>query len=329
MRPDRKEGHRARSGAMEVLEQGLKVALSAFLRHLQDLEGRSRHTVDSYSSDLQAYFRFVSRTLERPVGLSDLTPAHGRLWLAEMNASGLAPRTVARRRSALRRFLRYLTEKGLMRSGSGARLPAPKIGRPLPEALPEAALGEALDALPSGDWFASRDRAICEFLYGSGLRVAELSALDLDDLDLASGWVRVRGKGARERMVCIGGRCAQALRDYLQQRDARGVTPGETALFLNRWGGRLSPRSVERIVRKRLVHPRLGPVHPHALRHSFATHMLDAGADLRAIQALLGHKSLDTTQVYTNVSIQALRRAFEKAHPRASSVSRRDVADAR
>lgn len=265
----------------------------------------------------------------RPADLADLSAAHARLWIAQQQARRARPRSIARRRSALRRFTRYLRREGLLALDPARRLPAPKTGRPLPQALPAERLKERLDA----DWGAApadrRDRAMCELLYGAGLRVSELVRLDLTDLDLAGRWLRVQGKGSRERTVCFGDQAHEALRAYLGSRSALGApragarrAPG--ALFLNARGERLTARSVQRIVRARLADPLLGTPHPHALRHSFATHMLDRGADLRAIQALLGHRSLDTTQVYTHVSTAALRETFERAHPRARVRRRHD-----
>jgi site-specific recombinase XerD len=260
----------------------------------------------------------------RPAAFADLTPAHARLWIASQQAAGARPRSIARRRSALRRFARFLCHAGHLESDPGQRLPAPKIGRPLPKALSAALLQARLDQAWGAGAADQRDRAICEILYGAGLRVSELARLDLGDLDLAGGWLRVQGKGARERQVCFGEGARASLTAYLALRSALRPPGGRAirerdapALFLNPRGGRLTVRSVQRIVQTRLADPALGRPHPHALRHSFATHMLDRGADLRAIQALLGHRSLDTTQVYTHVSTAALRATFDRAHPRA------------
>jgi integrase/recombinase XerC len=309
-RPRRRPEPRAATEA--PADPGLAAAAAAFLRELGHLEGRSPRTVAAYGADLRALFAWLAERTGRPARLADLDPAHARLWVAAQQASGARPRTIVRHRSALRRFTRFLTREGLLGRDPAQRLPAPRIGRPLPRALAAGPLAERLDGSWGDDATSLRDRAICELLYGAGMRVAELVALDRDDLDLEGGWVRVRGKGARERLVCFGDQARRALTDHLRARPA-----GEAALWRNARGGRLTARSVERIVARRLSSPVLGRVHPHALRHSFATHMLDRGADLRAIQALLGHRSLDTTQVYTHVSVAQLRAAFERAHPRA------------
>jgi site-specific recombinase XerD len=265
----------------------------------------------------------------RPAALADLTAAHARLWIASQQAGGARPRSIARRRSALRRFARFLCHAGHLERDPAQRLPAPKIGRPLPTALSADRLQSRLDQAWGEAPADQRDRAICELLYGAGLRVSELTRLDLGDLDLAGGWLRVQGKGARERRVCFGEGARAALAAYLALRPAlrppgvRVIRERDAgALLLNPRGGRLTVRSVQRIVQTRLADPALGRPHPHMLRHSFATHMLDRGADLRAIQALLGHRSLDTTQIYTHVSTAALRASFDRAHPRARAPQR-------
>jgi integrase/recombinase XerC len=308
-----------------IADERLTFAWHAFLRELQHLEGRSPHTVRAYDQDLTGLFRFLTERTGRPASLADLTAAHARLWVAAQQAGRAKPRSIARRRAALRHFTRFLRRENLLATDPAQRLPAPKLGRSLPKALSAERLQEILDRSWGNDPASLRDLAICELLYGAGLRVSELTQLDLGDVDLSSQWLRVRGKGARERTVCFGDRARNAVRIYLSARPGlRSALAGQPprdpgAMFLNARGGRLTVRSVQRIVRLRLADPVLGHPHPHALRHSFATHMLDRGADLRAIQALLGHRSLDTTQVYTHVSTAALRASFERAHPRARS----------
>jgi len=318
MRPRRASPEASGAHALPA-DPGLAAACAAFLRELRHLEGRSPRTIAAYGADLRALFAWLAARTGRAARLADLDAAHARLWIASQQAAGAQPRTIVRHRSALRRFTRYLTREGLLQLDPAQRLPAPKVGRALPKALGAAPLAERLDGSWGNDPASLRDRAICELLYGAGLRVAELVTLDRGDLDLVGGWVRVRGKGARERLVCVGEPARAAIERYLRVLPAWRERGAERApaLFRNPRGGRLTIRSVQRIVARRLSDPVLGRVHPHALRHSFATHMLDRGADLRAIQALLGHRSLDTTQVYTHVSIARLREAFERAHPRA------------
>ncbi len=331
---------------METTDATLRAAVSGFERQLRHLEGRSERTITAYLADLAGFFAFLCERTGRPAALGDLDAAHLQLWMAAQHASGARPRSIQRRRSALRRFLDYLVRADLALENPAQALPAPKVGRSLPRSLSSERLVARLEELAGGeDPIELRDWTICELLYGTGLRVSELAACNLPDLDLRRGWLRVRGKGARERVVCFGQAAQGALRIYLKARGRlrEGHRPGhrsgyqtghqsghllehqpghaagevEEALLLNARGTRLSVRSIQRIVQRRLSDPVLGEVHPHLLRHSFATHMLDRGADLRAIQALLGHRSLNTTQLYTHLSTAQLRRAFDQAHPRA------------
>ena len=314
-------GPTASRRAQEHLDETLRLALAAFIRELRFLEGRSERTVQSYGTDLLAFFTHVAERTGRKARIADLDAGHMRLWLAAQHAGGAGPRSVSRRRSALRRLCAFLSHERLLAGNPASRLPAPRVGRALPKALAAERLAHVLDGRWEQDAPGRRDLAICELLYGAGLRVAELVAIDLGDIDLQRGWLRIKGKGARER-TAVFGKCARvATEAYLEKRGDLGPRPAAesdpVALFLNARGGRLSIRSVQRIVARRLLDPVLGKVHPHLLRHSFATHMLDRGADLRAIQALLGHRSLDTTQIYTHVSTARLRHAFDRAHPRA------------
>jgi integrase/recombinase XerC len=304
----------------------LQAAINAFVRELDHLEGRSRHTVDAYGRDLLRFFDFVASRTGRAATLHDLDAAHMRLWLAAQHSTGAKARSVVRRRSALRRFVKYLLREELIASDPASRLPAPKVGRQLPHTLDANRLAGLLGASWGEAPADRRDQAICELLYSAGLRVSELVGLDLPDIDIKRCWLRVKGKGSKEREVCFGDAARLALSAYLKVRGHFGrqlkqPPPPTSALFLNTRGGRLTVRSVQRIVERRLWDPILGKVHPHLLRHSFATHMLDQGADLRAIQVLLGHQSLDTTELYTHVSTAQLKREFAAAFPRAAAES--------
>ncbi len=321
-------GRKAETSAEAVFDGALGAHLDRFLRELEHAEGRSPHTVAAYRRDLVAFCSHRRERTGRPAQREDLTEGNLRQWLGALHQAGAQPRSVVRRRSALRRFLRYLTREGVLETDPSAQLPAPKVGRPLPHSVDAERLAAVLDRPWGDDAAAHRDRAICELLYGAGVRVAELVAADRRDLELAAGRLRVRGKGARERVACFGEKARGALERYLEVRVELRSTGAATkrrsagaedppALFLNQRGGRLTVRSVQRIVETRLGDPLLGHVHPHLLRHSFATHMLDRGADLRAIQSLLGHRSLDSTQIYTHVSVTRLREAVERFHPRA------------
>ncbi len=303
-------------GQPEVITADLRGRLDRFIQELEFAEGRSPHTVAAYRRDILAFCAHRRQRTGRPARLADLTEGHLRTYLGSQHYSGAEPRSVVRRRSALRRFLRHLTREGALAQDPSPRLPAPKIGRPLPHTVDAERLATLLERPWGDDEAARRDLAICELLYGAGVRVAELVAADLADLDLRAGRLRVQGKGARERIACFGAKARAALEAYLAARRQLAPADGQP-LFLNQRGGRLTARSVQRIVAARLRDPLLGHVHPHLLRHSFATHMLDRGADLRAIQSLLGHRSLDSTQIYTHVSVARLREAVERFHPRA------------
>ena len=286
-------------------------AVAAFLRYLVAERGASAHTVRSYRADLVDCTSFLER---RALGaLADADARVLRAYLADLHARGLARTSMARRLATLRSFFRFLVRRGRVRSNPAREVRTPTLPGRLPAHLP-IDQSEALFRQPLGDDETSRrDRAILEVLYASGVRVAELAGLDLEDVDLREGALRVLGKGRKERMVPLGTKAIEALRAYLGAREgARG------ALFRNRRGGRLTVRSLHRIVRDRARAAGLaGHVTPHTLRHTFATHLLDAGADLRLIQELLGHARLTTTQRYTHVSAERLAKVYDAAHPRA------------
>jgi site-specific recombinase XerD len=277
--------------------------LSRFLDHLRVERGLSAHTLRAYTRTLTD----LRQTL-CDVNFNSAERMHLRRYLFQV-ASGKAPATQARHVAAIRTFYRWLLREGHVTQSIAEDLQPPKIGQHLPNyiSVPQA------DELVEEATLSVRDRAILEVLYGCGLRVAEVSGLDQDDLQLEIGVVVVRrGKGGKERRVPIGPPAADALRALLET-----LPCGESHVFRNARGGRLSPRSIRRIVAKAGQVAGLSGLHPHALRHSFATHLLDAGADLRGIQELLGHASLATTQRYTHVSVEALLNVYRGAHPHA------------
>jgi integrase/recombinase XerC len=293
----------------------VREALERFLAELAALRA-SPHTVAAYRRD-------VTRALDlaggpgRPVGAEQWTRELLERSLRDLHRRSHAAGTAARALAAWRSFSRFCVRKGLLRHDPARALPFPRVPRRLPRTLPARDLGRALDELAQADPAARRDRALIETAYSAGLRLAELVGLNHGDLDLAGGLVRVRGKGRRERIVPVGRTALAALRGYLEgERRANGRR--DQPIFAGAAGRRLSGRTVQRIVRRRLgqVAGGLG-VTPHALRHSFASHLLDRGADLRAIQELLGHRSLASTQIYTHVTRSRLRRAYDLAHPRA------------
>ncbi|GAA1229523.1 integrase/recombinase XerC [Oryzihumus leptocrescens] len=296
-------------------------AVEAFARHLRSERGRSEHTQRAYLGDVRSLLGFAT---ERGVtGLADLQLADLRSWLAHLSESGAARSTVARRAAAARAFLQWATRTGRIATDPSLRLAAPKRSRSLPAVLKPTEATDLLDvaavASDDDDPIHLRDRAALELLYASAVRVGELVGLDIDDVDLAAGTVRVLGKGAKERVVPFGDPARRALQDWLDRGRPQLVTPESgPALLLGRRGRRADPRQVRSAVHALLSHVQDAPdLGPHGLRHSAATHLLEGGADLRTVQEMLGHASLATTQIYTHVSVDRLRRSYEQAHPRA------------
>jgi integrase/recombinase XerC len=296
-------------------------ALGEFLRHLALEKNSSAHTVKSYREDLtQALTFFRTRLSDKDPALKHLNTRLLRAYLAWLHEQGYAKTTIARRLAAARSWCRFLCRQGLLESNPADGLRGPRQDKKLPGFLSEVDLATLL-ATPSSDTpLGLRDRAILETLYSAGLRVSELTGLDLESIDLVAGLITVRGKGKRERLALLGPQSVAALKRWLEARDAlarrRSKTP--TAIFLNKNGTRLTSRSVGRLLEKYLAIAGLDPrASPHTLRHSFATHLLDRGADIRGVQELLGHRSLATTQIYTHVTTTRLQESYQKAHPRA------------
>jgi integrase/recombinase XerC len=320
--------------------------LKAFLQHLALNRNASPHTVRAYDSDLSQFIAHAAAAAG--VKVRDLVPTQlDRLalrgFLADLHKRGQSRATAARKLAAARTFLRYLRREDLIQDDPGALVATPKRDIRMPAHLSEAEMSDLIES-PGGDSvLARRDRAILELFYASGLRLSELAGLDVDDVNLSAKMVRVLGKGGKERIVPFNSSAASALRAYVKERDAlisgrdgQGRPEGRHGqdrregqgrkrqsrardpLFLNFRGGRLTTRSVDRLVRRYVAASgaRMG-ISPHALRHSFATHLLQRGADLRAIQELLGHARLSTTQRYTHVNAAQLLEVYKKAHPRA------------
>jgi integrase/recombinase XerC len=303
------------------LPPAFQAVVEEFATHLRTEQDRSDHTVRAYVGDVTDLMDHMIR-LGR-FELSGLDVEVLRSWLARQRTQGRARTTLARRASALRMFTGWAHRRGLLETDSGARLASPKGRRPLPEVLriDEAAtlLDAVADEATGGDPVALRDRAVLELLYATGTRVSELVGLDLGDLDEARRVVRVLGKGRRERTVPYGLPAERAVRDWLAHgRSELATAEAGQALLVGVRGGRLGARAAREIVHVRLrAVPGAPDMGPHGVRHSAATHLLEGGADLRSVQELLGHASLATTQIYTHVSIDRLRRAYEQAHPRA------------
>ena len=296
-------------------------AAEAYTAHLRDVRRLSPASVRAYRSDLADFAASVGID-----ALADVDLEHLREWLWSATKRGDAKSTIARRTAAARGFFGWAVEQGVIPADPSLRLVAPKRGRSLPAVAQADALARLLDELEAsargGDPLALRDHAVLELLYGTGVRVSELCALDLDDADRERRTVRVTGKGSKERVVPFGGAAARALEAYLVRGRpallARRDDPGrDRATFLGARGGRLGPRAAYDIVARTLGPVARATVGPHALRHSAATHLLDGGADLRTVQELLGHASLGTTQIYTHVSSERLAASYRLAHPRA------------
>jgi len=297
----------------------LPPAFALFLAHLQVERRSSPHTVRAYRKDLE---QFAAHLEASGVAFDVATPACVRSFLAR-SAPGAGPVSLARKLSTLRSLYRFLAGQGLGGTNPARALRNPRQPKRLPTVLPEEEAAALVEAPAAGQPMALRDRAFLELLYSSGLRVSELVSLDAGDLDLAQGLVRVMGKRRKERVVPVGRPASEALARWLADgRPALAAGPegarGGEALFLNRRGGRLTARSVARSLDRWVLGAGLPRhVHPHVLRHSFATHLLGNGADLRAIQELLGHASLSTTQRYTRVDWKRLAQVYDDAHPRA------------
>jgi integrase/recombinase XerC len=294
----------------------VREALERFLTELSASRRASPHTAAAYRRDVGAVLDFAAGP-GKPVAAAQWTRALLEGAMRKKTLEGQSARSVARALSACRTFSRFCARRGILPSDPAAGLRNPRLPQRIPRPVPAPLLQKALDGLAGETIAVRRDRALLEIAYSVGLRVSELVSLNHGDLDRSASVVRVRGKGRRERITPIGASALAALDRYLET--ARRMT-GEAAapLFLGRGGGRLGVRAVQRAVKRRLATLAVGlRVSPHTLRHSFATHLLDRGADLRAIQEMLGHRSLRTTQVYTHVSRARLRKAYDLAHPRA------------
>jgi len=292
--------------------------LEAFLHHLEVVEDRSPHTLRAYWNDLS---RVVADLEARGVVRApDVDLLVLRAHLAGLRREKLAPTTVARRISAVRTFFRWMGREGRIEGNPAEGLRTPRRPRSLPRVLTPEEVERLLEIPPEEGWQGERDRALLETLYSTGARVAEAAGLDLRDLDLDGGTVRLRGKGRRERLGALGRPCVEALRAYLERTRVERRRRDAHAVFLNRWGERLSARGVARALARHVARAGLpAEVHPHTLRHSFATHLLERGANLREVQELLGHRNVSTTQIYTHLTLDHLVRVYERAHPRSGA----------
>jgi integrase/recombinase XerC len=288
--------------------------IDSFIRYLATERNVSRHTLDAYASDLAQFLEFVLRERGGNAGVETVDHLLIRRYLAHLHKDHKKS-SIGRKLAAIRAFFKYLLRDGRVVKNPAELVNTPKKEKLLPFHLNIDEVTALVEAPMEGDLLGLRDRAILETLYSCGLRVSELTGLDIGGVDLDEGLARVLGKGGKERVVPVGSYARRAIAGYLA---ARNNPPHNAPLLLNARGGRLTSRSVARIVDKYIVKiAAIKKISPHTLRHTFATHMLESGADLRAIQELLGHASLSTTQKYTHVSIDRLMEVYDKAHPKA------------
>ena len=304
----------------EQMDKGWMAQMNEYLEYIQGAKNVSPHTVSNYRRDIEQFFGFLRRIIPGDFTFLTVDTYMARRYLASLVSQDYSRKTVARHIASLRSFFRYLCREQLIATNPFVGIRTPKLERRLPQFLDVPEIDDLMK-LPPATLLGRRDAAVLELLYGAGVRVSELTGLALSNLDVDEQYILVFGKGSKERIIPIGRMAVQALAGYLQ--DSRPVLLAKSKetsdiLFLNHSGTPLSDRSVRRILEKYVdelaVHKR---VTPHTLRHSFATHLLDNGADLRSVQELLGHVSLKTTQVYTHVSSERLLSVYRNAHPRA------------
>ena len=305
---------------MTTKDKRIEDAIRSFGIHMEVERNLSHHTRRSYLSDLGQFRTFLLENgIDRP---GDVDQVVIRTFLASLYRGKTKKGTISRKVASLRAFFTFLLREGVVRYNPAQMVQAPKTDKYLPSFLSIDEVFSLLRVKFEPGISGLRDRAILEFLYSAGVRVSELTGLNVADIDFSAGLAKVRGKGRKERVVPVGGPALSALRAYIDGRAEAAKnktgTYDESPLFLNRAGSRLTPRSVRRIIDKYITLGGVGKkISPHALRHTFATHLMDAGADLRVIQELLGHESLSTTQKYTSVSVTRLMEVYDKSHPRA------------
>lgn len=314
-----------------------------FLVEIGVSKTQSPNTVQAYSQDLNQFFDFVcSKTGKQPefMAPTDLRPKHIHEFVIYLGKQEYKGTTISRKLSSVRSFCRFLTRRGAIQDNPAKGVSSRKTHSYLPRVLSEDQVASLLGVIDTGTPFGKRDRAIVELLYGTGLRVSELAKLNIGDIDYSVGFVQVMGKGDKERFVPVGSKALEALGDYLDNgrphldKENKSPTnlPGvlmKKPLFLNRWGSRLSVRSIRRSLDKyaSLAGINSEDCSPHVLRHSFATHLLAGGADLRSVQDMLGHASIKTTQIYTHVMPERLRQVYKQTHPRARIQQSRENCD--
>ena len=295
-----------------MLTRDFGLSLDGYLKMLGQ-QGKSAHTLSAYGRDLTELVRLLTEGSSETA--QDLTRRDFVAALKRLSQQGLSEWTLARKLSAWRQYCGWLVQSGMMDNDPTFNLKAPRLPERLPKALPQEELNHMLDSAPADDGLAVRDHALFELMYGSGLRLSEIHGLDLGDVLLDEGWVSVTGKGRKERQVPLSGKSVEALRAYLSERVA---ADGETALFTGKNGTRLGQRQIQKRLQAWAVRQGSGQhVSPHMMRHSYASHLLQSSRDIRAVQELLGHSNLSTTQIYTKLDFDHLAKVYDEGHPRA------------
>lgn len=307
---------RSHPGKVETHFKDLHSLATEYLDAFSAQRGPSPHTLAAYRSDLGQFAAWAQRS--RIVDVSEVDRRLIRRYVAFMGQRRYARRTMARKVSAIRSMFAWATLTERVSANPAADIAVPKLDKPLPRVLKPAEAARVCELPPLDEPVGYRDRAVIELLYSSGVRVSELCGLDIDDLDLAGARVRVMGKGRKERQIPVSDPACRALETYLRRGRPSLIAEGSgPALFLNTRGRRMTPRRVRGMLESYMREAGMRPAGPHTLRHSFATHLLDGGADLRSVQELLGHENLVTTQIYTHVSNERLKKVYEQSHPRA------------
>ena len=304
------------------LETALNSNINEFLVYLETVRRYSRHTVSGYRRDLEKLTDFCRETKVKH--WQQVHQADIRAFAAHYHRKGLQGKSIQRLLSATRSFYQYQIKQGRCRHNPALDVSAPKVPRRLPVTMDTDQISQLLNTEAS-DWIEIRDKAMVELFYSSGLRLSELTRLDISDLDLQQGLVTVTGKGNKTRTIPVGSQAATAIQNWLQVRPLQLRDPSDNALFISGRGQRINPRSVQARLKKMASGQSLSrKLHPHMLRHSFASHVLESSSDLRAVQEMLGHANISTTQVYTHLDFQHLAKVYDSAHPRAQKKNRGD-----
>ncbi len=311
---------------MNIFES-MEILVEKYLRYLKVERNASSHTITSYQNDLSGFLAFCSKSFDAPiekVNVHEVNRLTIRLWLGDLSEEGLAKSSIARKVAALRSFFKYCFKRGHIEKNPAHLLIVPKKDKSLPKTVTQSDLERLLDAVDTSTVKGLQDRAILEVFYGTGIRVSELVGLNITDVDIRSKQIIVHGKGNKERVIPLGDTAIKIIKEFLKLRTQlygnRTDSDARKALFIAASGQRIYARGVRYMVERYLKkHSEVTQKSPHVLRHSFATHMLDNGADIRIIKEFLGHSNLASTQVYTHTSVERLKNVYEQAHPRAKS----------